>query len=105
MADHLGDLEMLVLLALIRLGDEAYGVTIGREIEQKGRRPAALASVYAVLDRLERRGWVRSVLGEATPERGGRAKRHFRITTQGLKEVRRARTAFINMWQGLPELL
>jgi PadR family transcriptional regulator PadR len=105
MADHLGDLEILVMLALIRLGDEAYGVTIGREIEQKGRRPAALASVYAVLDRLERRGWVRSELGEATPERGGRAKRHFRVTTQGLKEVRRARTAFINMWQGLPELL
>ena len=105
MADHLGDLEMLVMLALIRLGDEAYGVTIGREIEQKGRRPAALASVYAVLERLERRGWVRSELGEATAERGGRAKRHFRVTTQGLKEVRRARTAFINMWQGLPELL
>lgn len=103
MADHLGDLELLVMLALIRLGDEAYGVTIGREIEQKGKHPAALASVYAVLERLERRGWVRSELGEATPERGGRAKRHFRITAQGLKEVRRARAALIDMWHGLPE--
>ena len=103
MADHLGDLELLVMLALVRLGDQAYGVTIGREIEQKGRRPAALASVYAVLERLERRGWVRSELGEATPERGGRAKRHFRITAQGLKELKRARAALIGMWQGLPE--
>ena len=103
MAERLGDLELLVMLALIRLGDEAYGVTIGREIERKGRRPAALASVYAVLERLERRGWVRSELGEATPERGGRAKRHFQITASGLKEVKRARTALIGMWQGLPE--
>jgi len=105
MADHLGDLELLVMLALIRLGEDAYGVTIGREIEQQGRRPAALASVYSVLERLERRGWVRSEVGDATPERGGRAKRHFRVTGQGLKEVRRARASFINMWQGLPELL
>jgi DNA-binding PadR family transcriptional regulator len=103
MADHLGDLELLVMLALIRLGEDAYGVTIGREIEQKGRRSAALASVYSVLERLERRGWVRSELGEATPERGGRAKRHFHITGQGLKEVKRARAALIDMWQGLPE--
>jgi PadR family transcriptional regulator PadR len=103
MAEQLGDLELLVMLALIRLGDEAYGVTIGREIEQKGRRTAALASVYAVLERLERRGWVSSSLGEATPERGGRAKRHFHITAAGLKEVKRTRASLINMWQGLPE--
>ena len=103
MAEHLGDLELLVMLALIRLGDEAYGVTIGREIEQNAKRPVALASVYAILERLERRGWVRSELGEATPERGGRAKRHFHITALGLKEVKRTRTALIGMWQGLPE--
>ena len=95
---------MLVMLALVRLGENAYGVTIGREIEQKGRRPAALASVYAVLERLERRGWVRSELGEATPERGGRAKRHFRITALGLKEVKRARAVLVDMWEGLPGL-
>jgi PadR family transcriptional regulator, regulatory protein PadR len=104
MPEHLGHLEMLVMLALLRLGEEAYGVTIGREIEKKGRRPAALASVYAVLERLERRGWVRSEVGEATPERGGRAKHHFRLTAQGLKELKRSRAALIGMWQGLPEL-
>ena len=103
MAEHLGDLELLVMLALVRLGDEAYGVTIGREIESQTKRPAALGSIYAVLERLERRGWVRSELGEATPERGGRAKRHFRITSPGLKELKRARQALIGMWQGLPE--
>jgi PadR family transcriptional regulator PadR len=105
MADQLGHLELLVMLALIRLGDEAYGVTIGREIEHQAKHAAALASVYAVLERLERRGWVRSELGEATPERGGRAKRHFHITSQGMKEVKRARAALINMWQGLPEFI
>ena len=105
MAEHLGDLELLVMLALIRLGDEAYGVTIGREIEEKGRRPAALASVYAILERVERRGWVYSELGEATPERGGRAKRHFRITGAGLREIKRTRAALINLWEGLPELI
>ncbi len=98
----LSDLEFLVLLALIRLGDDAYGVTIGREIEKHAKRPAALGSVYAVLERLEQRGWVRSELGEATAERGGRAKRHFRITVQGMKEVKRARSVLIRMWKGLP---
>lgn len=105
MADHLGDLELLVMLALIRLGDDAYGVTIGREIERQGRRPAALASVYAVLERLEKRGWVRSELGEATAERGGRAKRHFHVTAAGIKEVRRTRATLIGMWEGLPGLI
>jgi PadR family transcriptional regulator PadR len=104
MAEHLGDLEFLVMLALIRLGEEAYGVTIGREIELHGKRPAALGSVYAVLDRLERRGWVRSELGEATPERGGRAKRHFHITPLGLKEVKSAQQVLIGMWNGVQEL-
>jgi DNA-binding PadR family transcriptional regulator len=104
MADQLGDLELLVMLALIRLSDEAYGVTIGRELERQGRRAVALASVYAVLERMERRGWVRSELGEATPERGGRAKRHFRATASGIKEVKRARATLIGLWQGIPEL-
>ena len=104
MADQLGDLELLVMLALVRLGDQAYGVTIGREIERQAKRPAALGSIYAILDRLEARGWVRSELGEATPERGGRAKRHFRVTALGLKEVKRTRQVLTAMWKGVPEL-
>ena len=83
----LGDVELLVLLALIRLAPQAYGVPIAREIEVAGKRFVALGSVYAALERLADRGLVRSELGEATKERGGRAKRYFQITAAGLREV------------------
>ena len=96
---HLGDIELLVLSALVRLGPDAYGVSLSREIERQGKRLLALGSVYAALERLESKGLVESALGEATPERGGRAKRHFRITTVGLRELRAARQALIRMWQ------
>jgi DNA-binding PadR family transcriptional regulator len=99
-----GDLELLILLALIRLGPEAYGVSIAREIEEKRKRPVALGSIYAALDRLHAKGFVTSTLGEATPERGGRAKRYFRVTAAGLREARAIRQALIGMWQGIPEL-
>ncbi len=94
----------MVLLALMRLGDDAYGVPISQEIEQQSGREVVLGSVYATLDRLEEKGLVSSVLGEPTPERGGRAKRYFRITKKGVREVREARTALINLWRGLREL-
>jgi DNA-binding PadR family transcriptional regulator len=100
----IGDLELLVLLALIRLGDDAYGVPIARDIEAHGKRSVAMGGVYAALERLEEEGWVRSELGEATPERGGRAKRYFHITESGLCEVRAARRSLIEMWRGVPEL-
>ena len=94
----------MVLLALIRLGEDAYGVPISREIEERGGREVALGSVYAALERLEEKGFVTSVLGESTPERGGRAKRFFRITGKGLREIRNTRRAFKKLWQGLPQL-
>jgi PadR family transcriptional regulator PadR len=98
------NVELLVLLALVRLGPDAYGVSIAREIEQNGKRTIALGTVYAVLERLAAKGLVTSELGEATPERGGRAKRHFRITPRGLREARATREALIRMWHGVPEL-
>jgi len=104
MGRNLGDVELLVLLALIRLEPEAYGVPIAREIEVKGRRSVALGSVYAALERLERAGLVKSDLGEATPERGGKAKRYFRITAKGLRQVRATRETLMSMWQDVPEL-
>ena len=104
MPRSLSDLELLVLLALIRLGPEAYGVPIAREIETRTKRSVAFGSVYAVLERLEEKGLVKSKLGEATSERGGRAKRYFHITAKGLREARSTREAFIGMWQGVPEL-
>jgi DNA-binding PadR family transcriptional regulator len=93
-----------VLLALMRLDDDAYGVPISREIERQSGREVALGTVYAALERLEEAGLVASQLGEATAQRGGRAKRYFRITKRGLREVREARRALINLWRGLKEL-
>jgi PadR family transcriptional regulator PadR len=101
---YLGEFELVVLLALMRLGDDAYGVPISTEIEQQCGREVALGSVYATLERLEGKGLVSSNLGEPTAERGGRAKRYFRITKKGLREVRDARRALINLWRGLPDL-
>jgi DNA-binding PadR family transcriptional regulator len=100
----IGDVELLVLLALIRLGPEAYGVPIAREIEARGKRTLALGSVYAALERLAEKGLVTSQLGEATQERGGRAKRYFQVTAKGLREVRSTRQSLVGMWQDLPQL-
>jgi DNA-binding PadR family transcriptional regulator len=100
----IGNFELMVMLALIRLGDNAYGVPISQEIEKRSGREVAIGSVYAALERLEGKGLVTSELGEATAERGGRAKRYFHITGKGLKEVRETQRALMKLWQGLPEL-
>jgi len=100
----LGSTDLMILLVLMRLGDEAYGVTIAREIEETTRRTVALASVYATLDRLVERGFATSELGEPTAERGGRAKKHFRITGKGVRAVRSAKQSFVRLWKDLPEL-
>jgi PadR family transcriptional regulator, regulatory protein PadR len=102
--EFLGGFELLVLVALIRLGDEAYGVPISDAIEESSGREVSIGSVYITLGRLERNGLVTSKLGEATAERGGRAKTYFRITAKGLREVRQAQRTLINLWQGVPEL-
>jgi len=101
--EYLGNFELLVLLALLRLGNDAYGVTIAQELEEQTGREVVIASVYATLDRLQKRGLVASELGDPTPERGGRAKRYFRITGAGIREARDARQSLMKMWKGLPE--
>jgi DNA-binding PadR family transcriptional regulator len=101
---YLGEFELLVMLTVIRLGDGAYGVPISREIEQRTGRDVAFGTVYATLERLQKKGFVRSILGDATPERGGRAKRYFRVTGTGLRIVRETKQSLIGLWQGLPEL-
>jgi PadR family transcriptional regulator, regulatory protein PadR len=101
---YLGEFELMVMLALIRLSENAYGVPISREIEASSGREVALGSVYAALERLQQQGFVSSRLGEPTAERGGRAKRYFRVTANGLHEVRKTRQTLISLWQGLPEL-
>lgn len=105
MADHLKDFELMVLLAVLRLDeDNSYGVPIATEIEQTTGRSVALASVYAALERLEDRGWIASRMGESTAQRGGRAKRYFRVTTKGVRRVREAKGALVKMWRGIREL-
>ena len=102
MRNNLSNFEMMILLALIRLGDNAYGVPISKEIEKHSGRNISVASVYTALERLEAKGFVISALGEPTPERGGRAKRYFRITAAGTREVRDTRRILVELWQGLP---
>ena len=100
----MGGFELLVLLALIRLGEDAYGVPIADAIEETSGRDVAAGSVYITLGRLEEKGFVVSRLGESTPERGGRAKTYFRITGKGLREVRRAQRTLTALWSGVPQL-
>ncbi len=102
--DYLGNFELMVLLALIRLDVDAYGLPISKEIEGRIGREVALGSVYAALERLEKKGFVASRMGEPTPERGGRAKRYFRVTASGLREVRDTHRALLKLWDGLPSL-
>ena len=100
----LSNFELMVLLTLIRVGDGAYGVPISREMEERSGHEVSLGSLYAALDRLESKGFVVSQMGEPTPERGGRAKRHFKVTAKGLREVRQVKGTLIKMWKGLPQL-
>ena len=103
-ANYLGEFELVVMLTVIRLGDGAYGVPISREIEQQTGREVAFGTVYATLDRLEQKGFIRSALGDVTPERGGRAKRFFRATPAGLRTVRDTKQNLIRLWRGLRAL-
>jgi PadR family transcriptional regulator, regulatory protein PadR len=100
---YLGELELMLLLAVIRLGDDAYGVPIARELETLRGREVSVGSVYASLERLELKGLVASTLGDPTPERGGKAKRFFRITREGLDQVHETRRVLTRLWQSLPE--
>lgn len=96
--------ELMAVFAILRLGKEAYGVPISQEIEAQSGRRVAVSGVYAALERLERKGFVTAELGEATPQRGGRAKTYFRLTAKGLEEARAAKQALVNLWHSTPGL-
>ena len=100
----LTDFELMILLAVLRLGDEAYGVPIAREIEQTAGRKVLLPAVYTALDRLQGRGFVTSAMGEPSAERGGRAKKYFSATPQGVRAVKDTRRAFVALWSNIPAL-
>ena len=97
---YLGEFEQVVLLALMRLGPEAYGVTIRREIQERTGRNVSLGAIYPTMDRLEAKGLVRSHLGVPTPERGGRAKKHFRLEARGVEALNRSRQLLTALWSG-----
>ena len=97
----LGELEQVVLLATMRLGDEGYGVTIHEEISRATQRDLTLGTIHKTLVRLESKGLVESRMGEATPQRGGRRKRHYKVTPQGLKVLRASIRALRRMAAGL----
>lgn len=99
--DYVGEFEHIVLLAVLRLDDQAYGVTVRREIEARTKREVSIGAVYATLDRLEAKSYVRSRSGDPTPERGGRSKRFFRITAQGVSAVNRTHRALLSLTEGL----
>ena len=100
----LSNFELMVMLAIIRIGDGAYGVSISDEIEEITGSVVLLGSVYDAVNRLEEKGLIESSLGEATPERGGRAKRNFRTTSNGLRLVRETQRSLVKLWKGLPQL-
>ena len=97
----MGELEQIVLLAVLRLGDDAYGVPIGVEIQQRTGRSLTVGALYRTLDRLEAKGYVTSSFGDPTPERGGRAKRYFKARPGAIRALRTSRDALAAMWDGL----
>ncbi len=101
----IGEFEQLVLLAILRLGDGAYGVSVLDEIRARTGRSVLRPAVYVSLGRLEEKGLVRSRKGDSLPERGGRARKYYRVEAAGLELLRESRTALLNMWDGLGGVL
>jgi DNA-binding PadR family transcriptional regulator len=99
--DHLGEFELIVLAAVLRAGDDAYGVVVHREIESRTGRTAAIGSVYKALERLKKKGLVESRLGDPTPIRGGRAKQHFVVTGAGRQALQTTVETLGRMLDGL----
>jgi PadR family transcriptional regulator, regulatory protein PadR len=106
MADiYLGELEQVVLLAVLRLGDEAYAVPVLEQIEAQTGRTLARGALYTALDRLEAKGCLRSRVGDPLPERGGRARRYFTVTPAAIRSLKQSRLALMRLWSGLESIL
>jgi len=98
---HLGEFEQMVLLAVLRLGDNAYGVPVRLDIEKRTGRRVTVGALYATLDRLEAKGYVHSWFADPTPQRGGRSKRYFKLMAHGIKALAESKTALDSMWRGI----
>ncbi len=100
-SEFLGEFEQVVLLVVARLEGGAYGMAIRQEIDKRTRQDVAIGSVYSALDRMEKKGLVASEVGDPTPERGGRAKRYYRLRRPGVLALTRSRDTHAKLWEGL----
>jgi DNA-binding PadR family transcriptional regulator len=103
--DWLGEFEQIVLLAVLRLGPDAYGFRVQQEIKERAGRDCSIGALYTTLDRLEQKGFVSSWMGEPTPERGGRAKKYFKVEASGEAALRQSYAATTSMVAGMESLL
>ena len=99
--EHLGEFEQLALLAVLRLGKEAYGARLREELSAQAGREATVSSIYITLTRLEAKGMVSSWMGEPTQVRGGKARRFFQVEARGLAALNQARDRLLAMWEGV----
>ena len=102
---YLGEFELLVMATLVRLGERAYGMEIRRDIEERTGRTVSIGNVYAALRRLQAKGYVVARMGEPTAERGGRAKRFYRVCPAGARALDRSRELMLTVLADLPESL
>lgn len=100
----LGEFEQMVLLAVLRLGDEAYGWSVGQELAAVAGRDTSSGALYTTLDRLETKGLLRSTVAEGGPERGGRPRRYLAVTPEGAAALHRSRDAMDRLWDGVGPL-
>lgn len=102
MSDHLTDLEQLLLLSTLRIGEGAYAAAIRDDVEEEAGRSVSLGTIYVTLMRMEERGYAASGMGEPTAERGGKAKRLYAVTAEGREALTRMREIQDRMWEGVP---
>jgi PadR family transcriptional regulator, regulatory protein PadR len=102
---YLGELEQIVLLAVLRLGEGAYATPILEEIRTQAGRRVARGALYTALDRLESKGCLRSRVGDPLPERGGRARRYFAVTPAAVRALKESRLALMRLWRGVESQL
>ncbi len=101
----IGGFEQMVLLAALRLKNGAYAVAIRQELEERAGRNVARGALYTVLERLESKGFLSSRMGDPTPERGGRSRRYYKVTTLGVSALKSEKDAMVRLWQGLESVI
>ena len=100
-SNSLGEFEHVVLLVLIRLGDDAYGMSVRATIHELIKRDISIGAIYTTLERLQNKGYVKSRMGESTAKRGGRAKKYFSVTGKGREALKDTRANLKVLWQGI----